>query len=451
MLPYDRAVVPQETGYWCGPASTQVVLNSRGIRIDESELARQTELIENPGGWDDRDGTDHIGQIATVLNRHLPDADYTVVEMHNDPPTNSQKVRLWTDIMGSINAGYGVVMNWVAPPGNKPRGVKGSVSPTYSGGTTYHYVTAMGYDIAEKAVWIADSGFRPFGYWISLDQCASLIPPKGYAYAKAHAQSAPVPTPEPSTKDRYALAIIAEGRRARHGEGQLDHPVISERGIKIALATVLVETNLTMYANHSDPGSLDFPHEKVGSDHNSSGLFQQRPPWWGTVADRMDPARSAALFYNALAKRDYTRNDLSPGNVAQSVQQSAFPERYDQRWPEAVAIYDRLSDQVQTPSTVEELLMSDKLYPSLSIYKTPGSGAVHTLASFIQAMDARAHEDHIEKRARQGDAAALALIARTAAGKGEFTDPASISQAEAVLASIGGKTIEEVRDLLGKG
>jgi hypothetical protein len=47
----------------------------------------------------------------------------------------------------------------------------------------------MGYDddASNRAVWIADSGFRPFGYWISFDQFATLIPPKGYAYSTAAA------------------------------------------------------------------------------------------------------------------------------------------------------------------------------------------------------------------------------------------------------------------------
>ena len=40
----------------------------------------------------------------------------------------------------------GMIMNWVAPPSNYPRGVKGSISPRYGGGTVYHYVAAMGYD-----------------------------------------------------------------------------------------------------------------------------------------------------------------------------------------------------------------------------------------------------------------------------------------------------------------
>lgn len=178
VLNYDRAIAPQETGYWCGPASTQMILNSRSIFRNEADLAVELGT--------DRDGTDYVGLIETVLNRYLPDANYVSVYLERDPATILQRDTLWYHIVLSINAGYGVACNIVAPPGNKPIGVKGSSSPQYSGGTTYHYIAAMGYsDDGGRYVWIADSGFRPFGYWITLDQLATLIPPKGYAYADA--------------------------------------------------------------------------------------------------------------------------------------------------------------------------------------------------------------------------------------------------------------------------
>ena len=41
VLPYDHSIVPQETGYWCGPAATQVVLNSRGIYVAEKDGSRR--------------------------------------------------------------------------------------------------------------------------------------------------------------------------------------------------------------------------------------------------------------------------------------------------------------------------------------------------------------------------------------------------------------------------
>ncbi len=146
-----------------------------------------------------------------------------------------------------------------------------------------------------------------------------------------------------SGPDDYAKAIIAEGQQDRQGgEPVLDHPVITARGIAIALATALVESNMRMYASNADPESLNYPHDAVGTDQNSVGLFQQRAPWWGTVADRMDPARSAAMFYHALARLDYNSPAHPPGWYAQQVQQSAFPDRYDQRFAEATRLYTRL-------------------------------------------------------------------------------------------------------------
>ncbi len=135
------------------------------------------------------------------------------------------------------------------------------------------------------------------------------------------------------SKDANALAIIREGFRRG----------ITPRGIVIALCTALVESNLIMYANERDPESLNYPHERLSYDKNSSGLFQQRPEWWGTVADRMDPARSAGMFYAALARLDYMNESHTPGWYAQQVQRSGFPDRYDQRMSEAQILYDRLT------------------------------------------------------------------------------------------------------------
>lgn len=209
VLDYDRRIVTQETGWWCGPAATQVVLNSRGIKLQESFIAGQIEQIENPGRGDDRDGTDYVGLIETFLDRQVPEAKYTSVYMPKDPPTKAQRDKLWSDLKKSIDAGWGVVANFVAPPNNYPRGVKGSVGPGYGGGTVYHYVALMGYDDSpsKRAVWVADSGFQPQGYWISFDQCATLIPPKGYCYANT---SVAAPAPPPVSKPDPVLELSAK-------------------------------------------------------------------------------------------------------------------------------------------------------------------------------------------------------------------------------------------------
>src|SRR5574338_1626467 len=163
VLPYDRTIVTQDTYYWCGPASTQNVLNSRGINVSEPELARQIGTTQN--------GTDFVGLIVPVLNRYL-DGGYVAVYMEQDPPTPAQCERLWSDIVRSIDGGYGVVANIVAPPSNYPRaGPPSTNSPAYSGGTVYHYVALMGYsDDGPRRVWVADSGFSPYGYWVGFGQ-----------------------------------------------------------------------------------------------------------------------------------------------------------------------------------------------------------------------------------------------------------------------------------------
>src|SRR4029077_13983779 len=61
VLPYDHSIVPQETGYWCRPPATQVVLNSRGIYVAESDLARS--IGTHTGG------TDYVGLIEQDLDR----------------------------------------------------------------------------------------------------------------------------------------------------------------------------------------------------------------------------------------------------------------------------------------------------------------------------------------------------------------------------------------------
>lgn len=130
--------------------------------------------------------------------------------------------------------------------------------------------------------------------------------------------------------NKYADEIIKEGRRRG----------ISDRGIKIALATALVESNLKMYANPADPASMKMPHDAVGYDHDSVGLFQQRNNGaWGTTADRMDAAKSAGMFYDKLDDADYNTGD--EGAHAQRVQVSAFPGRYSQRMGEAQGLLDR--------------------------------------------------------------------------------------------------------------
>ena len=182
LMDYSRDRVGQETPYNCGPASVETAIQAAtGKWVAESQLAKELNTH--------RGGTDWIGQFPAVLNRHIPGAKYTHREMPTDPPTNAQKDQLWRDITASIDAGHPVILNIVSPPNNRPRSVAPSTQQLQypRNGWIYHYVGVFNYagEGASRRLWWADSGFAPFGAWISFDSTASLIPPKGYAYSTA--------------------------------------------------------------------------------------------------------------------------------------------------------------------------------------------------------------------------------------------------------------------------
>ena len=209
-LPYSRQWVAQNTPYYCGPASVQTIVLSKTQKlVPEATLAAELRTTTN--------GTDWIGQFPAVLNRYIKGANYRHVEMPNDPPNTAQKNTLWANIVNSVNGGHGVVANIVAPPSNYPRpSYKSGTKLAYRGGTVYHYVAVMGYATDSrgvKHVWIADSGFSPYGSWITFDQLASLIPPKGYAYATAKPPAKPAPTQPPVKKEDAEVVPMSDSKK----------------------------------------------------------------------------------------------------------------------------------------------------------------------------------------------------------------------------------------------
>ncbi|MFC4852424.1 C39 family peptidase [Actinophytocola glycyrrhizae] len=158
----------QQTGYWCGPAATRVAISARTSN-PPSQAALAAQLGTHTGG------TDHISQVSSVLRANLG-VPYEYREMPNDPPTQWQRDQLWRDIIADIDAGFAVVANIVAPPGNQPPGYP-------SNQTVYHYIAVVGYDTNYNTVLIADSAQFSLGvYWLNFSQLATLIPPKGYAF-----------------------------------------------------------------------------------------------------------------------------------------------------------------------------------------------------------------------------------------------------------------------------
>ncbi|MEU3454137.1 M23 family metallopeptidase [Micromonospora sp. NPDC006766] len=140
-------------------------------------------------------------------------------------------------------------------------------------------------------------------------------------------------------------------RFSEYGDGQLRNAAIiikvgqdmhvPARGWVIALATAMQESALRNLANSAVPASLALPHEGVGSDHDSLGLFQQRPGW-GSVQQRMTPSYTARKFYEKMLKvPNWQQRPLTV--VAQQVQVSAFPDAYAKHEDLAGRIVDALA------------------------------------------------------------------------------------------------------------
>lgn len=98
---------------------------------------------------------------------------------------------------------------------------------------------------------------------------------------------------------------IANGRRilwavADYAKEQRYNRLEARRAARLAIMCAMTESNLWQYANANLPESMALPHEQVGTDHASVGLFQQQVPGWGSAAQCMDPEHSTRHFLRAL-------------------------------------------------------------------------------------------------------------------------------------------------------
>ncbi|MGQ5265025.1 hypothetical protein ACTWLT_30160 [Micromonospora sp. ZYX-F-536] len=151
------------------------------------------------------------------------------------------------------------------------------------------------------------------------------------------------PTPSPKVV-RKAVKKPVKPRRPRPVAGldqvQMDNAKIivdvglelkmPRRALVVALSTAMQESNLYNLASDVLPESAQYTNQGSGSDHDSVGLFQQRPSsGWGTVAELMRPSYAARAFYTALNEVPGWQ-DMSVTAAAQAVQISAYPDAYAQ-------------------------------------------------------------------------------------------------------------------------
>jgi murein DD-endopeptidase MepM/ murein hydrolase activator NlpD len=108
---------------------------------------------------------------------------------------------------------------------------------------------------------------------------------------------------------------------------------VPPRGWVIAIATALQESALNNLGNLG-----------ARNDHDSLGLFQQRPSMgWGTPAQVMDPAYASRKFYERMLQvSNWQGRPLT--DVAQAVQRSAFPDAYAKHEARATQIVNSLTN-----------------------------------------------------------------------------------------------------------
>ncbi|WP_091107231.1 hypothetical protein [Micromonospora citrea] len=100
---------------------------------------------------------------------------------------------------------------------------------------------------------------------------------------------------------------------------------MDERAAVVAIATALQESKLE-----------NLGHLGERNDHDSQGLFQQRPSsGWGTVEQITDPEYSTMAFLKGLKQVDGWQ-DMPLTKAAQTVQVSAYPDHYAQ-WEQQAA------------------------------------------------------------------------------------------------------------------
>ena len=100
---------------------------------------------------------------------------------------------------------------------------------------------------------------------------------------------------------------------------------MDERAAVVAVATAMQESTLN-----------NFGHLGDRNDHDSQGLFQQRPSsGWGSVEQITDPEYATSAFLKALKQVDGWE-EMPLTRAAQTVQVSAFPDHYA-KWEKAAA------------------------------------------------------------------------------------------------------------------
>lgn len=139
-------------------------------------------------------------------------------------------------------------------------------------------------------------------------------------------------------------------------------------GWVVALATAMQESGLR-----------NLPNLGANNDHDSIGVFQQRPSQgWGTPEQLADPAYQAGKFYDRLLTIPGWQN-MPLTQAAQAVQVSAYPSAYA-KWTDAAV------DLVNHLATTEPTCATDALTALPDGFTLPASTPPAVAAAILWAL-----------------------------------------------------------------
>ncbi|UWP79578.1 C39 family peptidase [Dactylosporangium fulvum] len=165
VVDYDFQFQPNY--YYCGPASTRIVLTSNGVTMSQDEIARKLGTTVN--------GTDSANDTTRALNSVLGKDVYQTRMIPGQKATAAEAEQLQQDVVRALGSGRAVVANIVG-------GARDAVGVwhEFPGG---HYITIVGYRDNGRTVQIADpSGmFGPRTYWMPTGTMANWVAARGYS------------------------------------------------------------------------------------------------------------------------------------------------------------------------------------------------------------------------------------------------------------------------------
>ncbi|RWA07365.1 hypothetical protein EKO27_g7735 [Xylaria grammica] len=130
-----------------------------------------------------------------------------------------------------------------------------------------------------------------------------------------------------------------QSRNAAAAIGEVRAEGLNRQACLAVISTALQESTLHIYANNAVPESLNYPHDLVGGDQDSVGMFQQRPEWYPDIAKDMSAAGSTSQFLAAMvAISGWETMEISA--LDQAVQKAEAGNLYAQRIPLATQVCD---------------------------------------------------------------------------------------------------------------